>query len=434
MTPVPAPRIAVIGLGRVGLPLALCFADAGADVLGIDRDSTIIDSLAAGRMPFDELGTQELLERVQASGRLELSEHAADAARASDIVLTIGTPSFSHIESDLSQVRTVIDDLLPHLRPGHAVILRSTIAPGTTEFVAGYIEKRRSLKVGEDVFVAHAPERIAAGKFLAEIGTLPCIVGGVGDTSTDRTADTFSLFGAPIVRTTPVQAELAKIWTNILRYTHFALPNLLMMDCERYDANVFDVVELINHDYPRGGIALPGLTAGTCLRKDFAFSEERSNAPGMLLAVSRVNEAVPLFLVEGVKRRLGTIANRKFAVLGLTFKRDTDDERDSLSPKLIRLLERELADVAVSDPHAFSPTQPLAEALHDAEVVIIATNHSEFCGAPILAEILALAGPDALVVDPWNAVGAGQVFGYAGEAAALLGVTAPNPAHEAQPR
>ena len=113
------------------------------------------------------------------------------------------------------------------------------------------------------------------------------------------------MFGAPIVKTTPVQAELAKIWTNILRYTTFALPNLLMMDCERYGANVFEVIDLINHDYPRGGIAMPGMTAGTCLRKDFAFSEERSNAPGMLLAVSRVNEAVPLFLVEGIKRRIG---------------------------------------------------------------------------------------------------------------------------------
>src|SRR5205085_1741120 len=111
----------------------------------------------------------------------------------------------------------------------------------------------------------------------------------------------------------------------------------------------------------------------TCLRKDFAFSEERSNAPGMLLAVSRVNEAVPLFLVEGIKRRIGGLASRKIAVLGLTFKRDTDDERDSLSHKLIRLLERELADVEVSDPHAPTPTSPLSEAVRDADVVIVAT-------------------------------------------------------------
>jgi len=335
-------------------------------------------------------------------------------------VITIGTPSFSHIESDLRQVRAAVDDLLPMLRPGHALILRSTIAPGTTDFVAGYVEKRRGLRVGEDVFVAHAPERIAAGRFVEEISTLPCIIGGVGDASTERAASTFSVFGAPIVRTAPVQAELAKIWTNILRYTTFALPNLLMMDCERYGANVFDVIDLINRDYPRGGIARPGMTAGTCLRKDFAFSEERSAAPGMLLAVSRVNESVPLFLVEGIKRRIGSLSSRKVAVLGLTFKRDTDDERDSLSPKLIRLLERELADVAVCDPHAPSPTQPLDQAVEDADVVIVATNHSAFEGSAVLAEIVARASGECLLVDPWDALGTGQVFVYAAETAAML--------------
>ena len=416
--------VSVIGLGRVGLPLALSFADRGIRVLGVDHDPAVLASLHAGRMPFEESGTQELLERVLAGGCLELAERAVDAARCEDIVITIGTPSFSHIESDLRQVRAAVDDLLPMLRPGHALILRSTIAPGTTEFVAGYLEKRRGLRVGEDLFVAHAPERIAAGRFLEEISTLPCIVGGVDEASTERAAGTFAVFGAPIVRTTPVQAELAKIWTNILRYATFALPNLLMMDCERYDANVFEVIELINRDYPRGGIAMPGMTAGTCLRKDFAFSEERSNSPGMLLAVSRVNESVPLFLVEGVKRRIGSLSNRKVAVLGLTFKRDTDDERDSLAPKLIRLLERELADVAVCDPHAHSPGQPLEQAVQDADVVIVATNHSEFEGPGPLAEIVRRAAEDCLLVDPWDALGTRQVFLFAAESAVLVGETA----------
>jgi len=409
----------VIGLGRVGLPLALSFADRGLRVLGIDHDPNVIASIRAGRMPFNESGTQELLDRVRSGGRLELAERAADAAGADDIVITIGTPSFSHVESDLRQVRAALDDLLPLLHPGHSLVLRSTIAPGTTEFVAGYIEKRRDLRVGEDVFVAHAPERIAAGRFLEEITTLPCIIGGVGEASTERAASLFEIFGAPIVTTTPVQAELAKIWTNILRYAHFALPNLLMMDCESYGANVFEVIDLINRDYPRGGIAMPGMTAGTCLRKDFAFSEERSHAPGMLLAVSRVNEGVPLFLVEGVKRRIGSVANRKVAVLGLTFKRDTDDERDSLSPKLIRLLERELADVAVCDPHAATPTALLGDAVRDAEVVIVATNHSEFERPEALRQILALVGDDCLLVDPWNSLGTSQVFVFAAEAPAL---------------
>ncbi len=288
-------------------------------------------------------------------------------------MITLGTPSFSHIEIDMRDIRSALDDLLGLLEPGHALTLRSTVAPGTTDFVAGYLAKHRGFQVGEDVYVAHAPERIAAGRFLEEIDSLPCIVGGVGARSGEVVAELFGVFEAPIVQTTPVQAELAKIWANILRYTHFALPNLLMMDCERYGANVFEVIDLVNRDYPRGGLAQPGLTAGTCLRKDFAFSEERSNAPGMLLAVSRVNESVPLFLVEGVRRRLGPRRGTGSArspgarspVLGLAFKADTDDERDSLAHKLIRLLERELADVVAHDPHVPTPTVSFEEAVRE---------------------------------------------------------------------
>ncbi|MGI8922317.1 MAG: nucleotide sugar dehydrogenase [Solirubrobacteraceae bacterium] len=402
--------VSVIGLGRVGLPLALSFADRGLKVIGVDRDSERLAAVASGQMPFKETGTQELLERVLASGRLELAQGAQAATRARDVVITIGTPSLSHIEIDLRGIRSALDDVMGSLESGHSVILRSTIAPGTTEWVAGYIFKQRGLAVGDEIFVAHAPERIAVDRFLEEIGTLPCIVGGVDQPSGDRAAALFAVFGAPIVRTTAVQAELAKIWTNIWRYTSFALPNLLMMDCERSGANVFEVIELINHDYPRGGMAAPGFTAGTCLRKDFAFSEERSNAPGMLLAVSRVNESVPLFVIEGIKRRLGELRNRKVAVLGLTFKRDTDDERDSLSHKLIRLLERELADVTVCDPYASSSTQSLEEAVQGAEVVVVATNHTEYSGPEALRAVLAAAGRDLLVVDPWNALESGEVF------------------------
>jgi UDP-N-acetyl-D-mannosaminuronic acid dehydrogenase len=407
--------VSVIGLGRVGLPLALCFADAGLSVAGIDRDPDRLAVLRAGNMPFKEPGTEELLART----RIELSQHAADAAHADAIILTVGTPMFSHIEIDMGDVRSVLDDLLPVLREGQLIVLRSTIAPGTTDFVAGYLEKHRGLRAGEDIFVAHVPERIAANRFLDEIGTLPCIVGGVGEASTERAARLFEHLGAPIVATTPVHAELAKVWTNILRYTTFALPNLLMMDCERYGANVFDVIELVNREYPRGGIALPGLTAGTCLRKDFAFSEELSHAPSMLLGASRVHERVPGFLVDGVKRRLGALRERKVAVLGLAFKRDTDDERDSLSHKLIRLLERELADVAVHDPIVTTPTAGFDEAITGADVVIVATNHSAYSHPEALEAILDRAGPDCLVVDPWNALGAAQVFAYASEVAAL---------------
>jgi UDP-N-acetyl-D-mannosaminuronic acid dehydrogenase len=411
--------VSVIGLGRVGLPLALSFADRGLNVIGIDNDLARLGSVGDGRMPFEETGAQELLNRVGLSGRLSLSARVADAAQARHIVITLGTPSFSHIEIDMRDIRSALDDLLGALQPGHALTLRSTVAPGTTEFVAGYLAKHRGFQIGEDVYVAHAPERIAAGRFLEEIDSLPCIIGGVGARSGEVVAELFGAFKAPIVQTTPVQAELAKIWANILRYTHFALPNLLMMDCERYGANVFEVIDLVNRNYPRGGLAQPGLTAGTCLRKDFAFSEERSNAPGMLLAVSRVNESVPLFLVEGIRRRLGSLSGRKVGVLGLAFKANTDDERDSLAHKLIRLLERELADVVAHDPHVSTPTVSFEECIENADVVVVAANHSEFCNPSALASIAQRTSADCLVVDPWNCWGAGQVFAYASELATL---------------
>ena len=400
----------------MGLPLALAFADRGLTVRGVDVDESLVALVREGQIPFHEAGGEEVMSRVHAGGRLDMTTDVRAAAEAEHIVLTLGTPSFSHIEIDIRDIRAVIDQLLPLLREGHSLILRSTIAPGTTEFVAGYIEKHRGLVAGRDISVSHCPERIAAGKFFEEIETLPCIIGGVGAGSGEHAARLFGLFNARIVQTSPVQAELAKIWANIIRYTEFALPNLLMMDCEQYDANVFEVIDLINRDYPRGGIARPGFTAGTCLRKDFAFSEERSNAPGMLLAVSRVNESVPRFLVEGLKRRLaGSLRGRKVAVLGLAFKADTDDVRDSLSHKLIRLLERELADVAVHDPMADTPTQPLQDAIAGADAVVVATNHTAFCSQDVLRAVVESTTDDAVLVDPWGCWDTGRVFAPAAE-------------------
>src|SRR3954471_3612073 len=160
--------VSIIGLGRVGLPLALCFADRGPRVHGVDKDPERLLAVEGGTMPFEETGAQELLDRVRSSGRLTLSDSVPDAAQAEHVVITLGTPSFSHIEIDMRDIRSALDDLLPVLREGHSLVLRSTIAPGTTEFVAGYLRKHRDLEVGDEVFVAHVPERIAAGRFFEE--------------------------------------------------------------------------------------------------------------------------------------------------------------------------------------------------------------------------------------------------------------------------
>lgn len=406
--------VAIIGLGRVGLPLALCFAQRGQRVLGIENDPNQIGAIRAGTMPFEEAGMQEVMDGVLAGPGLDIREHISDVADAEHIILTLGTPAVSYLEIDMRHVRSAIQELMPVLREGHSLILRSTVAPGTTEAVAGYLERRSGFDVGEEVFVAHVPERIAEGRFLEEIHTLPCIVGGVGEASGERAAELFSAFDAPIVHTTPTAAELAKIWCNVLRYAEFALPNALMMDCEHHGANVFEVIDLINRDYPRGGIKRPGLTAGSCLRKDFAFSEERSSSPGLMSAVSRVHESIPAFLIEGITQRLGTLADKKVAVLGLAFKADSDDERDSLAHKLVRLLERELAEVAIHDPHVPTPTLSFEDAVRDADVVVVATNHSVFA-APESRRALSELAPDALLADIWDVFGRAELFAPVGQ-------------------
>src|SRR3954452_6057794 len=143
--------VAIIGCGRVGLPLALAFADRGLRTIGIEIDPERLAAGRSARMPFDEPGAAEALSRVTAAGTIAWSDRVADAARAEHIVITLGTPSFSHIEIDMRDIRSALDDLLPLLQAGHSLTLRSTIAPGTTEFVAGYLRKHRDVAIGEDV-------------------------------------------------------------------------------------------------------------------------------------------------------------------------------------------------------------------------------------------------------------------------------------------
>jgi UDP-N-acetyl-D-mannosaminuronic acid dehydrogenase len=163
---------------------------------------------------------------------------------------------------------------------------------------------------------------------------------------------------------------------------------------------------------------MPGLTGGN-LRRHFAFSEERSSAPGLLTSVADVNESVPIFLVEGMKRRLGTLRGRKVAVLGLTSKRNSDDLRDSLAASLVRLLERELAKVVAHDPHAPIATDSFEDSVSEAAAIVVATNHEEFADPGALRVLVERAAEACLVVDPWNAVGSGQVFAYLDEVRTL---------------
>ena len=408
--------VSVIGLGRVGLPLALCFADAGLSVLGVDKDAERLEAVRAGGCRSRSPAPTSCSRACSSSCRAR----AADAARADAIVLTLGTPSFSHIEIDMGDIRAVLDDLLPHLREGHLLVLRSTVAPGTTDFVAGYLEKHRGFKVGEDVFVAHVPERIAADRFLEEIGTLPCIVGGVGEAL--RRARRAAVRGARGADRAD-DAGAGRAGEDLdqhpaLRDVRAAQPaddGLRAVRRERVRGDRPDQPRLSarRHGEPgphRRHVPAQGLRV-------LGGEVERPRHAARRLARARERAAVPRRRHQAPARRRCASARSRCSGSRSSATPTTSATRCRTSS--IRLLERELADVAVHDPVVATPTSSFEDAVAAADAVVVATNHSAFSTADALQAIVERAGADCLVVDPWNALGAAQVFAYTNEIAAL---------------
>ncbi len=405
-------RVSVVGIGRVGLPLALALKESGFEVAGIDKDDALLAAVRARKMPFREPGFDELLARAG----LDVSKEYGAVEKADAIVITVGTPLREHIETDLTQVQGVLDQVLPRLKKRALLVLRSTIAPGTTEYVRRTLNRRTALKVGTDVFLAFCPERIAEGRAREELRVLPQIIGAQDEESGRRAAQLFAPLGAEAIHTSYLGAELAKLFNNISRYVYFAVSNQLAMVAEQFGANIHEILHLCNHKYPRNIIASPGFTAGTCLRKDFGMINEFAPYPDLLLSAWKVNEYVPRYLVEMALRKR-RIEGAKVAVLGYTFKRGADDVRDSLSPKLVRLIGREVpAEIRICEPNLPGDLESplghghteknwrLEEAVRDADFIFIATNHEAFDRS-----LLSLAARHALVVDLWNATGMKRV-------------------------
>jgi UDP-N-acetyl-D-mannosaminuronic acid dehydrogenase len=404
--------ICVVGTGRVGLPLALSFMDTGRRVIGVDRDAAVREAVSDGRMPWKEPGYDELV----AQRSLVVHEDMAVAGSARFVIVTVGTPLHWHVESDLGQVQAVLESLAPHLRAGQMLVLRSTVSPGTTAFVGRWLARYTSLAVGRELMLAFCPERIAEGQAREELATLPQVIGADDPTSHAMGAELFAGLAPTVMHTDPVSAELVKLFTNMVRYVNFAVANQLTLVAERFGANIYDIREMANLDYPREHIPKPGLTAGSCLRKDFGMLSEWSAYPDLFLMAWKVNEHMPVFLVERLLERT-QVHDRTIALLGWTFKADTDDPRDSLSPKLYRYLSRELpTEVRVSDHHLDASIEDATvgtlknwdarEAVSGVDVVVVAVAHSGY--SDVLSELEALA-PGAWVVDLWNASGGGRI-------------------------
>ena len=403
--------VCIIGTGRVGLPLGLSLIDAGLKVVGVDIDAGLRDAVNAGRMPFHEPGYDELIARK----RLAVHPSHEVVAGCKTIIITVGTPLHNHIESDLSQVQRVLERIAPFLVAGQLICLRSTVAPGTTTFVKSWLERHTPHRIGDGLLLAFCPERIAEGKARQELRSLPQIVGTQDAASRAAAEELFRVLTGEILHTDYVSAELVKLFNNIARYVHFALANQFALIADTFGANIYEILRMANHRYPRNPIAVPGLTAGTCLRKDFGMINEWSPYPDMLLSAWKMNEYVPAFLVKHMLQRT-PLHDRRVAILGWSFKADTDDVRDSLSPKLMRYVSRELPlEVRVSDHHLPDPlpdgggikNHAIEEALDGADCVFLAINHSRY---PEVIRDLAARRPDAWIADIWNLGGIDQIF------------------------
>jgi len=381
------------GAGRVGLPLALVLADSGFKTLILDINETALKTIAQGAMPYREEGGQTLLKKVNGTGRLTFSSEANSITRAAVVVLTVGTPIDEFHNPNLSLLIRCLEGLIPHLRDEQTIILRSTIAPGTTNYIDGYLRSR-----GKKIGLAFCPERVVQGKAIEEIRALPQLVSGTSPEALAVAKTLFSKIAPEVVEMSPLEAEFAKLVCNAFRYMQFAATNQLYMAVESAGLDYCELLSKMKRGYPRmGSIPGPGFAAGPCLMKDtmqlFAFQKHNFVLGQMAMTI---NEGLPNFIVEQLARRFD-LRTKRVGILGMAFKADSDDIRDSLSYKLGKLLRFHGADVSYSDEYAKDPTFVDKETLvRECDVIILGVPHAAYRSLHVPRE--------KEIVDLWSAL------------------------------
>jgi UDP-N-acetyl-D-mannosaminuronic acid dehydrogenase len=373
--------VSVLGLGRVGLPLAIVLARSGIKVIGVDIDKQRLSSIEKGEMPFHYPALQDWLASVVHDKMLSVSSSAKEAIQKSDIViLTVGTPTGNQYQLDYSQLQSAIRESLAGDLRNKAVLLRSTAVPGTMEsIVRPMLTKETGLQIGKDFALAVCPERILEGNAHRELYELPEIIGAADAASTDIATELFRKINPKkkVISTTPTGAELAKLFTNIYRYVTFAIANEFAIWSERYGEDAHEIVRVANDGYERSKIPIPGFAGGPCLGKDGFLLDNNTTFSSIISTAWKLNEAIPQHVAQSLVRELGPLYKIRVSVLGLAFKADSDDTRLSPSAKLIEILRAYGAEIVVHDPHV-KGTEALEKAMTNPDVVILATNHSAF--------------------------------------------------------
>ena len=381
--------VVVGGCGHVGLPLGIVLAKSGFKVTLLDIDTAKVAMVNAGQMPFMERGAEPLL--IEVIKRNLIATLDQKCLRSADIVLTVvGTPVDAHLNPTVHALYKSIDELMEYMQDGSLLILRSTVSPGVTRLVY-----QRIRALGRAIDVAFCPERIAEGNAIEELVKLPQIVAAFEQHALARARNVFEQIAPLIIELDPLEAELAKLFTNSWRYLNFAVSNQFYMLATTYGLDFYKIHNAITEGYPRmRSFAAAGFAAGPCLVKDTlqlaAFS---GNNFFLGHSAMLINEGLPNFLVSQLRQH--GLEEKTVAILGMAFKAESDDKRDSLSYKLKKLLEVEAKQVLCTDPYVPDKNLvPLQHAIDKADVIIVGAPHHQYRDLSF--------SPETIVVDIWN--------------------------------
>lgn len=434
-----AQKICIVGLGYVGLTLAVAMAEVGYEVVGVERVASIREKVAAGMAHFTEVGLDASLTRHVASRRLTVAEKISRDAGVSTYIITVGTPLTLTGSIDLAALEVVLEAIAAVLQAGDMVILRSTVKMGTTRSLAKSVLDG----AGVDYDLAFCPERTLEGRALAELKSLPQIVGGLTARSAARATALFRALSPNIIEVETLEAaEMVKLLNNTYRDLAFAFANEVAEICDAMSLSAADVIRAACQDYPRSNIPLPGPVGGPCLAKDTHILAESLRAfnyvPRLSIEGRRLNEELPRSSMARVFRRMGELgigdlAKRKVVMLGLAFKGrpETNDLRGTMAKPILAAM-RELwpgAVYAAYDPlveesefaqFRVARCSSLTDAFDDAALVVIQNNNPLFATMPV-AELAARMQNPGMIYDYWNLFENGKLGMPAGRTYCALG-------------
>jgi UDP-N-acetyl-D-mannosaminuronic acid dehydrogenase len=382
------------GCGHVGLPLAIALAPH-FDVSIYDINPEAVRRVSRGEMPFRDEGADEGLRAALERG-MQVSTSPAVLTSCDYIIVVVGTPVDEHLNPSFAVLDRLLNQIAEVMRPGQTLVLRSTVFPGISARAHELLRKR-----GLDVEVTFCPERVAEGYALKEIRTLPQIISGFSAKGVQAVRDLFGPLGVQLIELQPLEAEMTKLFNNVYRYVTFAVANQFYMLTSQQGLDFYRILHAMKHDYPRAAsMPRPGFAAGPCLFKDtMQLSAFNNNAFFLGHAAMLVNEGLPQFVVNQMRERWKDLDQMTVGVLGMAFKGDSDDTRESLSYKLRKILSLHAGRVLACDPFVKDDSLQSEETvLKQADVFIIGAPHSrykelDFYGKP--------------VVDVWNHLGKG---------------------------